>query len=111
MVRTNPWVLTEGDVSQQLSVLRGASQRPQAGPAESESLLGMETLRTAIRLKQPVRLGFVDSHGNHAHEVLVPLSVTGGRVRVFDPGKEVERVISIHRVMDVELVEGATTDA
>lgn len=110
-VRTNPWVLTEEDLEAQVKVLRG-SARPGAGTgAESEAIIGLETLRTAIRTKQAVRLGFADSAGNSTRQVFVPLSVHGGRVRVFDPEKETERVISVHRIMDVETVEGASTDA
>jgi hypothetical protein len=44
------------------------------------------------------------------HEVLVPLSVSGGRVRVFDPERQVEKVVSVHRVMDVEIIEGTPDD-
>ena len=34
-----------------------------------------------------------------------PLSVGGGRLRVADPDRGNERVVPIHRVMDIELVE------
>ncbi|GAB3546864.1 helicase-associated domain-containing protein [Arthrobacter tumbae] len=110
-VRTNPWVLAEADLEAQMKVLRG-SGRPGTGTgAESEAMIGLETLRTAIRTKREVRMGFADSAGNSTRQVFVPLSVHAGRVRVFDPEKETERVISVHRIMDVETVEGASTDA
>ena len=70
-------------------------------------LVGLETLRTAIRTKSSVRMGVVDSQGNERQEIFVPLSVGEGRVRVFDPRRDVERVVSIHRIMDVEIVEGS----
>jgi hypothetical protein len=50
-------------------------------------------------------MNVVDSHGNSNLETVVPLSVGGGRVRVFDPAKETERVLSIHRIIDVEAAE------
>ncbi|WP_323960302.1 hypothetical protein GC088_02325 [Arthrobacter sp. JZ12] len=109
--RTNPWILTEEDLESQLNVLRGSGRPGAASGTESEPLIGLETLRTAIRTKQAVRLAFADSAGNSSRQVFVPLSVHGGRVRVFDPEKETERVISVHRIMEVETVEGASTDA
>lgn len=110
-VRTNPWILTEEDVEAQMKVLRGGARPGPGAGAESEAMIGLETLRTAIRTKQAVRMGFADSSGNSTRQVFVPLSVHAGRVRVFDPEKETERVISVHRIMDVETVEGASTDA
>lgn len=110
-VRTNPWVLTEEDAESQLNVLRGSAKPGPGGGSESQSIIGLETLRTAIRTKQPVRLGYADSGGNSTRQVFVPLSVHAGRVRVFDPEKDIERVISVHRIVDVETVEGASTDA
>ncbi|MBG6190069.1 hypothetical protein IWX64_001003 [Arthrobacter sp. CAN_A212] len=115
-VTLNPWTLSTEDIAQQIEVLRGAGTSPASGmtTAESDTLLGLETLRKAIRLRSPVRLGFADSQGNSTRQILVPLSVSGGRVRVIDPDNEVEKVVSIHRIMDVELLtldEGAATDA
>ena len=113
-VRTNPWSVTEDEVIAQVTALRHGARHP--GPSgrvagsEGETLLGLETLRTAIRLKAPVRMGTADSQGNHERQVLVPLSVSGGRVRVFDPERQVEKVVSVHRVMDVELIEGIPDD-
>ncbi|MHA7292663.1 helicase-associated domain-containing protein [Arthrobacter sp. HLT1-21] len=112
----NPWTLSAEDIANQVAVLRGAGVAAAGGMSttESDTLLGLETLRKAIRLRSPVRLGFADSQGNSTRQILVPLSVSGGRVRVIDPANEVEKVVSIHRIMDVELVsldEGATTDA
>lgn len=96
------------EVSDQLARLRsaGSMSAGRSGPSgESGPLISMETLHKAIRLKKPVRISTVDSLGNQQTENLVPVSVTGGRVRAFDPRQEVERVFSIHRVMDVELLE------
>ncbi|WP_255770382.1 helicase-associated domain-containing protein [Pseudarthrobacter sulfonivorans] len=113
------------DVSAQLSVLRngsadgravakggedgrsdGKGSHPAAmGAGETATQLGLETLQRAIRLKQLVSMNVVDSHGNSNLETVVPLSVSGGRVRVFDPAKETERVLSIHRIIDVEAAE------
>jgi Helicase conserved C-terminal domain len=91
------------DIDAQLHVLRTRSGLPQPDGTEVAPQLGLELLAKAIRLKTPVRLSLVDAGGNAEHLVLVPLSVGGGRVRVFDPVRETERVISIHRVADVEL--------
>ena len=43
--------------------------------------------------------------GNATRETVVPVAVNGGRVRVFDPAKDTERVLSIHRIIDVEATE------
>lgn len=104
------------DVAAQLAVLRngraearpegnGSHPGPAAGSGETATQLGLETLQRAIRLKQLVSMNVVDSHGNSNLETVVPLSVGGGRVRVFDPAKETERVLSIHRIIDVEAAE------
>jgi Helicase conserved C-terminal domain len=115
--RTAP---AEDDVAAQLAVLRdgrrdgrpdgraegiGSQPGTAMGSGEAATQLGLETLQRAIRLKQPVSMNVVDSQGNSILETVVPLSVGGGRVRVFDPAKETERVLSIHRIIDVEAAE------
>jgi hypothetical protein len=87
------------------------SERPGGGHAavlpgsEEATLLGLETLQKAIRLKQRVVLNVVDGMGNAVRETVLPVAVNGGRVRVFDPVRETERVLSIHRIIDVEAAE------
>lgn len=99
----------EADVDAQLAVLR--SERSGGGHAavlpgsEEATLLGLETLQKAIRLKQRVVLNVVDGMGNAVRETVLPVAVNGGRVRVFDPVRETERVLSIHRIIDVEAAE------
>jgi hypothetical protein len=105
----------EGDIDAQLAVLRnngspGPSANGTHSPAaargsEEATQLGLETLLKAIRLKQRVVMNVVDSMGNASRESVVPVAVNGGRVRVFDPDKETERVLSIHRIIDVEATE------
>ncbi|BCW65883.1 hypothetical protein NicSoilB4_06460 [Arthrobacter sp. NicSoilB4] len=103
----------EADVDAQLAVLRsgrpsagGAAGHPAAAPGSEEATqLGLETLQKAIRLKQRVVMNVVDSLGNSVRETVVPVAVNGGRVRVFDPEKDTERVLSIHRIIDVEAAE------
>ena len=89
-------------VEAQLAILR--TQSP-VGPLADEAvpLLGIETLQKAIRLKRAVRLNIVDALGNSSVEELRPVSISAGRVRVFDPERETERVLSVHRIIDVEL--------
>ncbi|BBE21698.1 hypothetical protein MN0502_05810 [Arthrobacter sp. MN05-02] len=110
--RLNPWSVAEEELDAQLAVLRSARPGPAdlATGTDSETLLGLETLRAAIRSRSRVRLGTADSEGNHVRQVLVPLSVSGGRLRVFDPEHQVEKVVSVHRVMDVEILEGSPAD-
>jgi hypothetical protein len=105
----------EADVDAQLAVLRGGQAPAGAGAedghpgaaasSEEATQLGLETLQKAIRLKQRVVMNVVDSLGNASRETVVPVAVNGGRVRVFDPDKETERVLSIHRIIDVEAAE------
>lgn len=109
-VTTNPWQLTEEDLQAQLELLHGSAADGAGRAAEAEPLLALETLRRAIRLKKRVRMGIVDPHGNHRREILQPLSVGGGRLRVADPDRGNERVVPIHRVMDIELVEDTGTE-
>jgi predicted DNA-binding transcriptional regulator YafY len=105
--------LPDADVTAQLAVLRrhaeqGASPngaRPAPTGGEEATQLGLETLHKAIRLRQKVVMNVVDSLGNAKLETVVPVSVTGGRVRVFDPAKDTERVLSIHRIIDIEAAE------
>jgi len=110
--RTAP---ADADVDAQLAVLRDGRTPPAGGApegrgtaapgAEAATQLGLETLQKAIRLKQPVVMNVVDSLGNASRETVVPVAVNGGRVRVFDPAKDTERVLSIHRIIDVEATE------
>ncbi|MET3172658.1 UNVERIFIED_ORG: hypothetical protein ABIB52_000482 [Arthrobacter sp. UYCu721] len=107
--RTAP---AEDEVAAQLAVLRnrraeanGHHARAVPGSGEAATQLGLETLQRAIRLRQRVSMNVVDSQGNSCLETVVPLSVNGGRVRVFDPAKETERVLSIHRIIDIEAAE------
>jgi len=101
----------EADVDAQLAVLRSGRSsegggHPAAAPGSEEATqLGLETLQKAIRLKQRVVMNVVDSLGNSVRETVVPVAVNGGRVRVFDPEKDTERVLSIHRIIDVEAAE------
>jgi hypothetical protein len=104
----------EADIEAQLTVLRTDGARaPGSGPhppaaapgSEEATQLGLETLLKAIRLRQRVIMNVVDSMGNATRETVVPVAVNGGRVRVFDPDKEIERVLSIHRIIDVEATE------
>ncbi|XAS64677.1 helicase-associated domain-containing protein [Micrococcaceae bacterium Sec5.8] len=101
----------EADVDAQLAVLRNETAaagggHPALAPGSEEATqIGLETLQKAIRLKQRVVMNVVDGMGNAVRETVVPVAVTGGRVRVFDPAKETERVLSIHRIIDVEAAE------
>jgi len=83
----------------------GAGAGTAPGSGETATQLGLETLQRAIRLKQTVSMNVVDGVGNANLETVVPLSVSGGRVRVFDPARETERVVSIHRIIDIEAAE------
>ncbi|WDF33840.1 helicase-associated domain-containing protein [Arthrobacter agilis] len=112
-LRSQPatWAVAEEEITAQLAVLRSARTGPTDRQIGSDGpLLGLETLRAAIRSHSSIRLGTADSEGNHVRQILVPLSVSGGRLRVFDPEKQVERVVSVHRVMDVEILEGSPAD-
>jgi len=95
----------EDDVEAQLAVLR---HRPGVAETsgEASAQLGLEALQRAIRLKQAVTMNVVDGDGNSNSETVVPVSVSGGRVRVFDPARDTERVLSIHRIVDVEPAAG-----
>jgi hypothetical protein len=114
-VLVNAWKLSEAEIAAQLRALRSGSGGPRAGAgslsAESETLLGLETLRQAIRLRRAVSLEVADARGNQSRQVVLPLAVTAGRVRAVDQQTQVELVVSLHRVMDVEIVEGAASDA
>ena len=92
----------DDDVEAQLTILRQRRSVPGDGTGEASTQLGLETLQKAIRMKQAVTMNVVDSLGNSNTETVVPVSVSGGRVRVFDPAKDTERVLSIHRIIDVE---------
>lgn len=90
------------DVDLQLALLHSKpAWTPGAGEAAPQLIL--ETLRQAIRLKRSVELSAVDSAGDIEQLRLIPVSVSGGRVRAFDQARDSERVFSIHRIMDVEL--------
>ena len=98
------------DVEAQLAVLRKAGPgvghlSGTAAGSEAATQLGLEALQRAIRLKQRIHMNVVDSLGNASLEIVVPLSVSGGRVRVFDPAKDTERVLSVHRIIDIEAAE------
>lgn len=99
------------EVEAQLAVLRqGGSAVGHRGVSgdhagETGTQLGLEALQRAIRLKQRISMNVVDGLGNANLETVVPLSVSGGRVRVFDPARETERVLSIHRIIDIEAAE------
>lgn len=98
------------DVEAQLDVLRRAGgavgHSPGAGAgSEAATQLGLEALQRAIRLKQRIQMNVVDNLGNASLEIVVPLSVSGGRVRVFDPARDTERVLSVHRIIDIEAAE------
>lgn len=92
----------DDDVDAQLAVLRQHRAVHGEASGEAATQLGLETLQRAIRLKQAVTMNVVDGMGNSNTETVVPVSVSGGRVRVFDAARDTERVLSIHRIIDVE---------
>ena len=96
----------DDDVDAQLVGTAAPSRRARRPSGESTgeaaTQLGLETLQRAIRLKQAVTMNVVDGLGNSNTETVVPVSVSGGRVRVFDAARDTERVLSIHRIIDVE---------
>lgn len=98
-----PSAPAELDYAAQIGVLRS---KPAGVPANSAvgPQLSIETLREAIRTHRTVELTVVDGTGNPERLALVPLAVSNGRVRVFDPGRDTERVMSIHRIVDVDIV-------
>ncbi|MGO4382730.1 helicase-associated domain-containing protein [Specibacter sp. RAF43] len=91
----------------QLGLLRS---RPAFTPGRGESApaLVLEQLRAAIRHQQVVWVTTVSADGRPERLRLHPVSVAEGRLRAFEPARERERVVSIHRVMDVEPVEPQT---
>ncbi|OMH24561.1 hypothetical protein BKD30_08275 [Tersicoccus phoenicis] len=68
---------------------------------ETATLLDLHLIRTASRAGRPLTIVTVDAGGNQRRDVLVPLSVTGGRLRAFDPHRDAERVISLPRIVEV----------
>ena len=98
----------QDDVEAQLAVLRHRPGGAAETSGEAAAQLGLEALQRAIRLKQAVTMNVVDGDGNSNSETVVPVSVSGGRVRVFDPARDTERVLSIHRIVDVEPAAGQT---
>lgn len=92
--------------AEQIASLRS---KPAGVPANSAVVpqLSIETLREAIRSHRTVRLTVVDGSGNPERLRLVPLAVSNGRVRVFDPERDTERVMSIHRIVDVDILDEA----
>ncbi len=92
----------------QLGLLRS---RPAWSPGHGESApaLVREQLQRAIRTKADVWLTTVGGDGRPERLRLRPVTLVEGRVRAFDPQRDSERVFSIHRVMDVELIATAGT--
>jgi hypothetical protein len=93
----------EAAAAAQLGLLRS---RPAwtPGAGESAPALALEQLHAAVRGRQAVWLTAVGSDGHPERQQVLPVSVAGGRVRVFDPGSGRERAIGIHRVMGVEII-------
>ncbi|MDJ0319378.1 helicase-associated domain-containing protein [Pseudarthrobacter sp. PS3-L1] len=103
----------DGEITAQIALLRGEAATVHGGPgqpsldsaSEAAPHLGLESLAQAIRLGRAVIMNVVDSAGNESSERVVPLSAGGGRVRVHDPARDTERVISVHRIIDVQATE------
>ncbi|GGC89615.1 DNA-binding protein [Tersicoccus solisilvae] len=75
--------------------------RPGRPDPETATLLDLHLIRAATRDGQALTVVTVDATGNQRRDVLVPLSVTGGRLRAFDPHRDAERVISLPRIVEV----------
>ncbi|WP_288024233.1 helicase-associated domain-containing protein [Arthrobacter sp.] len=95
-----------GPAEAQLAVLRS---RPAWTPGRGEAApaLVREQLQRAIRARSDVWLTTVGSDGRPERVRLHPVTVAEGRVRALDRERDSERVFNMHRVMDVELIEGA----
>ncbi|WP_113716886.1 helicase-associated domain-containing protein [Arthrobacter dokdonensis] len=95
-----------GPAEAQLAVLRS---RPAWTPGRGEAApaLVREQLQRAIRARADVWLTTVGSDGRPERLRLHPVTVAEGRVRALDRERDSERVFTMHRVMDVEVIEGA----
>ncbi|PYI68963.1 hypothetical protein CVV68_03935 [Arthrobacter livingstonensis] len=104
--RGNAVGLPLGLAAAQLNLLRS---RPAWSPGlgESAPALVREQLQRAIRAGTDVWLTTVRSDGGPERLRLHPVTVMEGRVRAFDPDRASERIFSIHRVMEVELIDGS----
>ncbi|MEH0110478.1 helicase-associated domain-containing protein [Tersicoccus sp. MR15.9] len=74
---------------------------PHRPDPETATLLDLHLIRAASRDGRALTVVTVDSTGNQRRDVLVPLSVSGGRLRAFAPHRDAERVISLPRIVEV----------
>lgn len=87
----------------QVGMLRSRPVHSQ-GQSESQQGVALEKLRQALRDGREIWLSTAVSDGTQRRERVKPLELTGGRLRLRDPGGS-QRTQSIHRIIDVELVE------
>ncbi|OMH31524.1 helicase-associated domain-containing protein [Tersicoccus sp. Bi-70] len=74
---------------------------PSRPDPETATLLDLHLIRAASRDGRALTVVTVDATGNQRRDVLVPLSVSAGRLRAFDPHRDAERVISLPRIVEV----------
>lgn len=96
-----------GPAAAQLAMLRS---RPAWTPGRGEAApaLVREQLQRAIRTRADVWLTTVGGDGRPERLRLRPVTVAEGRVRAFDHERDSERVFSMHRIVDVDLIEGGS---
>ena len=95
--------LTEEHLEASLAALRGDTAVTSA-PPEKTTLSPSTTIQTAIRLKQAVRVGFVDASGNATTMEVTPIAVTGGQVSVIDDLTGQLHRLSLHRLTEAVIL-------
>ena len=89
-----------------LAALRNASSEAAttANATPKTKLSPSTTIQAAIRLKQAVRLSFVDASGQATTIEVVPIAVTGGQVSAIEEKTGQLHRISLHRLTEAVIV-------
>ena len=89
-----------------LAALRNASSEAAttANATLKTKLSPSTTIQAAIRLKQAVRLSFVDASGQATTIEVVPIAVTGGQVSAIEEKTGQLHRISLHRLTEAVIV-------
>jgi|GEM_PF-346772 hypothetical protein len=95
--------LTEEHLEASLAALKGDAAVASAPPAKT-TLSPSTTLQTAIRLKQAIRVGFVDDSGSATTMEVTPIAVTGGQVSVIENLTGQLHRLSLHRLTEAVIL-------
>ncbi|WP_227984498.1 helicase-associated domain-containing protein [Nocardia spumae] len=82
-----------------------SGQQVRSDGSRTSTAATLALLQLAVRVRRPVRIGYVDAQGVATARIVEPVRVAGGQLDATDPDTGAIRHFTLHRIASVALVE------